>query len=227
MAKKQYNYQFDPTQDYSKQHIQNLTGLSKNSVSQSLEVAGLSTSQRMYSGEELIALFVPVRQLLDGGMTCDQIREMRQMNQADAYGDEHLSNESESNAWELAEFDQAIAQGVADTAYETVEQAVEEMIRHIPFMAAIVLKKATQGGKISAEFRNNLREHFAKRRPIDYPRLILEKRVLPSNTFGGGRKPIVGISPAWSTGESIEAESKEVSPENEGKPSGVHEDLRF
>jgi hypothetical protein len=59
------SYDFDPNSEYKKTDIESLTGLSANTVTESLKTAGLSTSRRVYSGAELLERFVPVRRMLE------------------------------------------------------------------------------------------------------------------------------------------------------------------
>lgn len=167
MTRKQYNYNFDPVQDYTKQEIQEFSGLSKNTIPLSLEAAGLSTSSRVYSGENLLAYFVPVRRLLDSGMTYEEVKAARKLPRANVRDDDGpwaggvYADDGEGG---LAELDQAIGEGIAETVYGTVEAAVNDLVEQIPNMAAIALSKAVSDGRIRGAFRERMREYFAQRK---------------------------------------------------------------
>lgn len=167
MTRKQYNYNFDPAQDYTKQEIQEFSGLSKNTIPLSLEAAGLSTSSRVYSGEDLLAYFVPVRRLLDSGMTYDEVKAARRIPRANVSDDDGPwagGVHADDGEGGLAELDQAIGEGIAETVYGTVEAAVNDLVEQIPNMAAIALSKAASDGSIRAAFRGRMREYFAQRK---------------------------------------------------------------
>jgi hypothetical protein len=180
MASKHYNYNFDPGVPYSKEDIQRFTGLSKNTVSKTLEEAGLSTSERMYLGQYLLDYFVPVRRLLDSGMGYEKIRKMRKMNEASAPDDKTQYGQSVDEDMGLNSLDQAIGEGLAETVYSSVELAVEDLIESIPQMAGIALSKAASEGKITAAFKKSLREYFATRRSIPYDLSGAQQEGLPA-----------------------------------------------
>lgn len=168
MTKKQYNYNFERSHDYTKQDIQQLTGLSKNTIPPSLKLAGLATSRTVYSGEELLTFFVPVRRLLDSGMSHEQVREILQMSRANNSEGSSTSRENYENESGLNDFEQELGEGIVETVYGTVEAAVDDFVEHIPTLTAMALSEAARKGKIRDAFRQKLREYFASRKRAQF-----------------------------------------------------------
>lgn len=170
MTKKQYCYDFNAAQSYSKKEIQELTGLSKNAVSDSLKACGLPTSRRSYTGEELLTHFVRLRVLVDAGATYEEVQQALGMAQATVPDDEHPPYgavpppQAPGGGQELANLDEVIGASIAETVNSTVEAAVNDLIDHIPHMAALALSNAAREGKIREAFKTKLREYFATRR---------------------------------------------------------------
>ncbi|RZM77799.1 hypothetical protein [Leptolyngbya iicbica] len=167
MQKKPRNYHFDPTHQYTKKAIEELTGLSKNVVSAGLEAAGLSTSRRSYLGQELLERFVPVRRLIENGMTYEQIQEMQRMRHAASRDEEGTSDSMYDENGDLGDFDQAVGRGMAQMVYGVAEAAADDLVEVMPQLVGLALSKVARDGKLDAAFKRGLREHFANRRKID------------------------------------------------------------
>ncbi|MEM9803752.1 MAG: hypothetical protein AAF959_00605 [Cyanobacteria bacterium P01_D01_bin.56] len=214
MVKKQYNYQFVETKNYSKQEIQDLTGLSKNTVSPSLEAAGFSTSQRSYPGKELLDYFVPVRKLLDSGMTYEQVRKMRQMNEASGDDVKAASDGSVGISNDADSLDQVIGKGITETVYGAVESAVEDLVEHIPYMAAIALSKAAKEGKIEQAFKHRLREYFATRRKLEFGQLLNQQIALPKANSEEGIEYMPETGTMFFESQSVDTEVTDIFDED-------------
>ena len=176
------NYNFDSTRDYTKKEIAEFTGLSPNTVTESLKSAQFSTSDRVYKGAELLERFVPVRRMLDAGRTHDEIR--------DAYGMKNASSRDagmppsgavlpEIANQGMESLESEIAAGMKEAIQSLVQAATEDIVEYIPGMVAASLAEAAQTGKIREAFHAKLREHFAKRRSLQFGPSAVETTALP------------------------------------------------
>jgi DNA-binding transcriptional MerR regulator len=194
MQKKPRNYHFDPACQYNKKEIAELTGLSKNVVTAGLEAAGLSTSRRSYSGQELLDQFVPIRQLIDSGMTYEEIEEMQRIRHAGNQDEGDLSDSMDGEGGDLGDFDQAVGRGMAQMMYGVAEAAVDDLVDVVPQLVGLAMGKAVRDGRLDAAFKRSLREHFAKRRRID---LGLGGSVeVPARSLGTASEGQVSEAPA-------------------------------
>lgn len=202
MQKNPRNYHFVPAQPYTKKEIGDLTGLSKNVVTAGLEAARLSTSRRTYSGQELLEQFVPIRQLIDSGMTYEEIEEMQRMRHAGSQVEGDSPDSMYDESGDLGDFDQAVGRGMTQIVYGVAEAAADDLVEMMPQIVGLALSKVARDGKLDAAFKRGMREHFANRRRID---LGLGGSVeVPARSLGTG-----------DGGEANEASSSPPSPEQE------------
>ncbi|MBE9108245.1 hypothetical protein IQ273_02260 [Nodosilinea sp. LEGE 07298] len=198
------SYDFDPNSEYKKTDIEALTGLSANTVSESLKTAGLSTSRRIYSGAELLERFVPVRQMLEAGRTHEEIREAFEMRQAGSSSDGvgrprqggayHRSQAPSSSSssiganeavsGEMGSFEDEINAAIKESIESVVHAATQDIVKYIPAMVAASLAEAAQSGKIRDAFHSTLREYFAQRRSAEFALDAVETKAFPITEDG-------------------------------------------
>jgi hypothetical protein len=178
-------YNFDPGREYTKREIAEFTGLSANTITDSLKTAGLSTSKRAYTGRELLERFVLVRRMLEAGRSHDEVRAALRMREARQEEAEERVREpadglsTETAAHAFHSLDVEIAEGVKTLVSSIVEEAAKDIMPYVPAMVAIALSKEAERGTLKEGFQTTLRRYFAERRALAFDAIPAHAEALP------------------------------------------------
>jgi len=114
----------------TKKEIEELTGLSDNTVVTTLSKCGVPTSSRSYRVLLLLERFVPARKILDEGGTYEKVEEF-------AKTFSPLKSDEEEEGEEGGDLSLALDQFTEDAAealYEAIEDRAERLIVYMPSM---------------------------------------------------------------------------------------------
>lgn len=152
MAKHQENYGIKRDSDYDKAAIQELIEVKNiKTVREALEIAGLSTSKRLYKGDELIdSGFINIRKLFDQGWTKKQILEDYLGVKATSGGSTNSQNEK--NVDDLSAIESALEEGALEVGEVLAETAAAYLVERFPELLIQKLGKRVGSGGIRAAF---------------------------------------------------------------------------
>ena len=133
-------------QELTKAQIEELTGLSTNTVYASLKACGLDTSAQSYTVRELLDRFIKGRQILEGGGTYEDVQAWGAMNAVDT---ENKSSEGfEDDEDKTLAIVQGLQSEVAEALDSVVKVTVSAVIPYLPQMMMRALSEEVGKGSI-------------------------------------------------------------------------------
>lgn len=179
------NVSIDPDREYTKKELQELTGLAPNTIYDTIKACGLSSSQRTYSGAELLERFLPARSMVAGGSTYDEVRQAFRLKTAATAPETEMNAAGYATASEGISFANEVSQQVAESVRSIVVAGVKDLIPHIPKMAAMALEEMARSGAIRDAFAETRNAYLSGRSPMNYPKtppLIVSVKEVPQES---------------------------------------------
>lgn len=138
---------------FTKKELSQLTGLSDNTVYETLKAAGMDTKATSYTLSELLERFVPARQMLDEGRTYEEV--------SNHFKVEKTEQQETEQGVSLQDAVGALQVGI----YEDAKALVTETAKGLaPYMPALIVHglASLYGSKESIGVMNQARTQFIK-----------------------------------------------------------------
>lgn len=194
MSNNQENYGIERSRDYQKVVIQEMIGVKNiKTVREALELAGLSTAQRNYTGAELIdSGFVNIRKLFDQGWTKKQIIEEYLGVQSTSNGKEDLQENDIAD--DLTTIENALQEGALEVGEALAEATADYLVERFPQLLVQKVKQQNRSGNIRAAFARARSEvHARQLRSAD--KTTRHQEMLKNFDFSNIRRELKSAAP--------------------------------
>ena len=139
---------FSEHQELTKAQIEELTGLSTNTVYTSLKACGLDTAAQSYTVRELLDRFIKGRQILEGGGTYEDVQAWGAINAVDTDSRSKAEFEDEDDEGKTLAIVQGLQSEVAEALDSVVKVTVSAVIPYLPQMMMRALSEEVGKGSI-------------------------------------------------------------------------------
>lgn len=164
------NLRAHPSGIFTKKELSQITGLSDNTVYETLKAAGLDTKAISYTLVELLERFVPARQMLDEGKTYEDV-------------DNHFKGATVVEQEDATSLEEAVG-ALQVSVYEDAKAIISELMKPIaPYIPALIVHglASLYDSKESMQAMQQARTQFIK--GIASP--ILDQHVRGKKRLGG------------------------------------------
>ncbi|MBW4660270.1 MAG: hypothetical protein KME15_16465 [Drouetiella hepatica Uher 2000/2452] len=134
----------------TKKQIEEITGLSDNTVVTTLAKCGIPTSSRTYSVALLLERFVPARKILDDGGTYEKVEQfVKTLSPLE-------SAEDEEDGGALIDALDQLEEDAAQVLYGAIEERAERLVGYMPKMLMKAVSGAILKGAGRQKFKTEL-----------------------------------------------------------------------
>ena len=135
-------------QELTKAQIEELTGLSTNTVYASIKACGLDTSAQSYTVQELLDRFIKGRQIVEGGGTYEDVQAWKAINAVDTENRSSESFEAEDDESKTLAIMEGFQSEVVEAVDSVVKASVSAVIPYLPQMFMKAMAEEVGKGSI-------------------------------------------------------------------------------